>query len=97
MWTRSTDNVTILYDKDGLPYSIECMVKKEAGGPWDCYQAYNFFGWEAERVVAVIGGTNIIRARTHLSVILVEDHFGVYEEIKKYLQQQTWVWLKWCN
>ena len=30
---------------------------------------------------AVIGGTNIIRARTHLSVILVEDHFGVYEEI----------------
>ena len=30
------------------------MVKKEAGGPWDCYQAYNFFGWEAERVVAYL-------------------------------------------
>ena len=24
---------------------------KENGGPWKCYDVYNFFGWEAQRVV----------------------------------------------
>merc|ERR1719295_1578048 len=42
------DNATILYDP-GLPDSIEKMVEKqgkEAGGPWDCYYAVDFYGWE---------------------------------------------------
>ena len=73
--------VTILCDwiEFSLPDSIEIMVKnqgKEEGGPWDCYHAYNFYGWEAERVVAVTTGhpimKKITRARTHLAVILVD-------------------------
>ena len=51
------DNATILYDSD-LPNSMEKMVKKQgkmAGGPWDCYSARDFYGWEAERVVVVTG------------------------------------------
>ena len=66
------------------------MVKKEAGGPWDCYQAYNFFGWEAERVVAVIRVGNIMepitRAKTHLSVMPPRN-----------TSRKTQVWLKRCN
>ena len=69
------------------------MVKeqgKKAGGPWDCYNANNFYGWEAERVVAVTGGNSfmelITRARTHLSVILVDDSSS-YAATKEYFQQ----------
>ena len=74
------DNVTILFDY-GLPESIKDMVKEQgkcAGGPWDCYSVGAFYGWEAERVVAVTTGTGhpimkkITRARTHLAVILVD-------------------------
>ena len=72
------DNVTILYC-DGNPDPIDKMVKdqgKDDGGPWACYYGYNFFGWEAERVVAVTYGGNLMemitRARTHLAVILVD-------------------------
>ena len=75
------DNVIILYAsdlEDSMP--MEKMVKdqgKEAGGPSDCYYADNFYGWEAERVVAVTNGDNIMemitRARTHLAVILVQN------------------------
>merc|ERR1712079_318374 len=79
------DNVTILYDND-IPRSIEKMVKdqgKEAGGPWDCYDAEGFYGWEAERVVAVTRGDDIMemitRARTHLAVILVGFDAGTRE------------------
>ena len=69
------------------------MVKKEAGGPWDCYHAYHFYGWEAERVVAVTSGHNIMelitRAKTHLIVILVEAE-GIsdwYEKTKKHFHE----------
>ena len=58
---------------------MEKMVKdqgKETGGPWDCHYGRNFYGWEAERVVAVTCGSNIMerisRARSHLAVILVD-------------------------
>ena len=72
------------------------MVKeqgKEAGGPWDCYNAFNFYGWEAERVVAVTTGPNltelITRARTHLSVILVRGSRRHYAKTKEYFQQAS--------
>ena len=74
--------------------SIQKLVEeqgKHAGGPWDCYEVYNFYGWEAERVVAVTDGGYIMelitRAKTQLSVILVEDpgDYDVYT--KKYFQQ----------
>ena len=85
------DNATILYG-GYLPPSIEKMVKKqgkEAGGPWDFCDANKFCGWEAERVVLVTKGTGeilemITRARTHLSVILVES--GHLVHYKKFFQ-----------
>ena len=50
---------------------------KEKGGPWECYNAENFFGWEAERVVAVTTGVASFlemttRAKRELILILVE-------------------------
>ena len=72
------------------------MVREEgnkAGGPWDCYEAEDFFGWEAERVIAVTGGDYIMelmtRARTHLCVILVKrpSYPDIYSDVKEYFQQ----------
>ena len=72
------DNVTILFDSY-LLNSIKKMVKKQgkkAGGPWDCYKSSNYYGWEAERVVAVTHGGSIMelitRAKIHLIVIIVD-------------------------
>ena len=85
---------TILFNDAGaVPFSIMASVKgqgKEAGGPWECYNADKFFGSEAERVVAVTGGERIMelitRARTHLCVILVGG--AKYRgETKRYFQQ----------
>ena len=86
---------TILYF--GLPASIEKLAKeqgKEAGGAWECYHAEDFFGWEAEKVVAVTDGRRIMelitRARTHLSVLLVGSDFAkdqVYAKTMKHFQQ----------
>ena len=46
---------------------------REKGGPWECYDAANFYGWEAEKVVAVTTGWNILekatRAKTELILI----------------------------
>ena len=78
----------------GLPASIEKLAKeegKEAGGAWECFRETGFYGWEAERVVAVTGGFNIMepitRGKTHIAVILVKDDVGCYAEAKKYFQQ----------
>ena len=85
------DNATILYAVN-LPDSIRKMVdeqRKESGGPWHCYNTYNFYGWEDERVVAVTDGMSIMelitRAKTHLSVILVEG--SRYAKLKESFQQ----------
>ena len=86
------DKAIILYDYQ-IPHSFEQMVKKKGkktGGPWDWYDAWDFYGWEADRVVAVTCKASIMelitRARTHLSVILVEgsDHYAKHKE---YFQQ----------
>ena len=64
---------------------------KEAGGSWECFRETSFYGWEAERVVTVTGGYNIMepitRGKTHIAVILVEDDVGCYADAKKYFQQ----------
>ena len=61
---------------------------KEKGGPWECYDPFNFYGWEAERVVVVTTGLNfleiITRAKTELILILAEP---VEEEYKKSYQR----------
>ena len=56
------DNATLLYHWD-LTSSMKDICEshgKEKGGPWECYEANNFFGWEAERVVAVTTGWRFI-------------------------------------
>ena len=88
------DNATILFD-NYVPSSIKKMVKeqgKEAGGPWDCYDAWNYFGWETDHVVAVTNGSIIVelitRAKIRLSVILVRnDHNLSYAKTKEYFDQ----------
>ena len=86
------DNATILYN-DFLPSTIEKMAReqgKEAGGSWECYRAQEFCGLEAEQIVVVTSGWNIMkqitRAKTRLSVILVDGGYS-YTKAKKYLQQ----------
>ena len=83
------DNVTILFDY-GLPESIKDMVKEQgkcAGGPWDCYSVGAFYGWEAERVVAVTTGWRFIivelamRAKTDSVKEKKEDSTGKYRVI----------------
>ena len=90
-WSIAADNVTILLDHL-LPSSMSEMVKKqgkEEGGPWDCYDAGDFYGWEAERVVAWGNRYSsileiITSACTHLAVILV----NCYAETKEVKEQQ---------
>ena len=102
------DNATILYNNhatvqnavlyEGYSKSIVKIVKKqgkEAGGPWDCYNAGNFYGWEADRVVAVTSGGNLMemitRAKTLLAVIIVGpvDDGPLYDDTKEYFQKAT--------
>jgi len=91
------DDATLLYERD-LPSSMIKICEshgKEKGGPWECYDAFNFYGWEAERVVVVTtGNINIpemaTRAKTELILILAEpeeeflkeDYQEFQEEIK---------------
>ena len=73
------NDATLLYDwflLSSMKSICESHGKRE-GGPWDCCDAENFYGWEAERVVAVTcGGDHIIeqatRAKTQLILILVK-------------------------
>ena len=94
---RLGDDVTILYDLF-LPSTIQKIVMehgKKEGGPWNCHMADTFFGWEAERVVVVKGGADLLelitRAKTHLVVVLVEvprhSLWVGYERTKKYFLQ----------
>ena len=86
------DDATILYYWN-LPTSIKMMVKNQEqknGGPWKGNSAGNFYGWEANKIVAVTSGESIMelitRAQTRLCVILVEGII-FYEEIKEYFHQ----------
>ena len=82
---------TILY-YDQIPRFIREIVKKQGkdmGGPWDCYGADEFFGSEADRVIAVIDGfymmEMITRARIRLAVILAIN--DVNSNIRKHFQE----------
>ena len=86
------DDATLLYDEYDLPSSMKAICKrhgKEKGGPWECYNASNFFGWEAERVVAVTTGRGNIpeqatRTKTELILVLAEPE---EEERKTYYKR----------
>ena len=57
---------------------------REMGGPWECYDADNFFGWEAERVVVVTAGNHILetatRAKRELILIIAESEKKKYKK-----------------
>jgi len=83
------DEATLLYDMD-LPFSMKEICEshgKEKGGPWECYNAGNFFGWEAEKVVAVTTGLDILeqatRAKIELILIIAKPH---YPRVRKNLE-----------
>ena len=87
------DDVTVLYEH-GLPESVVQVVEeqgREQGGPWNCYDACDFYGWEDSRVVAVTEGVNIMeevtRARTSLCIIMVDDGESYYTDTMKDFQQ----------
>jgi len=73
------DNATILHGLTWSEYVLRVTLKKQSkrfGGLWE---VKNFYGWEADKVVAVVSWYRpdhsiaelISRARTHLAVILV--------------------------
>ena len=87
------DDATLLYNL--LPSSMKEIILstwKEKGGPWDCSDALNFFGWEADTVVAVTAGGGqilemITRAKTQLIIILVEPDDDAFKDGYKNYQK----------
>merc|ERR1712037_316546 len=90
------NDATLLYDWN-LPSSMQNICKsngKEKGGPWECYDAFNFYGWESEAVVAVTTGASTLematRAKTKLILILAEakdkDWKKFYADYQKHFQ-----------
>jgi hypothetical protein len=86
------NEATLLHSN--LPRAATRVVEehgKEKGGPWHRSFSSTFYGWEAERIVAVSTGGNIMelltRARTHLAVVLVDNGKPQYMEYKKYFKQ----------
>ena len=81
------DDATLLDDYI-LPFLMKKICdsyRKDKGGPWECYYANNFYGWEADRVVAVTTGCNILevatRAKRELILILATE--GSFQGIIK--------------
>ena len=91
------NNATLLCDS-WLPSSMIEICKsngKEKGGPWECYNADEFYGWESNKVVAVTAGgfatlEMATRAKTQLILILaepeIEAHKKNYADYQKYFQ-----------
>ena len=88
------DDVTILHA--GLTDSMKAKVNKygkEQGGSWECYRAGDFYGWEADKVVAVTSGYSnmelITRAKTKLIFILIRNdgYKNRYSATQEHFQQ----------
>ena len=102
IWEQWGDDVTLLYDKFLLPSSMTAICEiygKNTGGPWECYRAINFFGWEAERVVAVTSGLNMLematRAKTELCLICAKPE--IEHNVKNYLYLQEDIEAAWIE
>ena len=73
----------------------EICKNEKKGGPWDCFYAWHFFGWEAEKVVVVTAGGDhtlelLTRAKTQLILILVESENEDWKMIKYYTDYQKY-------
>merc|ERR1719432_488818 len=91
------DDATLLYDDNNLPSSMREICKsngKEKGGAWECYHAHKFFGWESNKVVAVVtGGAGYAlematRAKTQLILILAESEVEAWKNFYAKYQKQ---------
>ena len=60
------DNVTVLFDG----FNREPIEKwmKAAGAHWDCYDAFNFYGWEDERVIILAQGPTLMEMITRAKI-----------------------------
>ena len=71
---------------------------KKKGGPWECYNAEDFFGWEADQVVAVTCGVSFTlematRTKTRLILVAAEGEWKAdmkfYARYQKYFQDSA--------
>merc|ERR1712038_34695 len=81
------DNATLIYDYEFHSFMREIREshRTKKGEPWKCYYTGDFYGWEAEKVVAVgIGGPvsleEATRAKTELILIIAESEKKEYKE-----------------
>ena len=74
--------MTILHDNDISSEDLKTVQGMTTSGvvegsQWKCYNADNFYGWEADNVVAVSTGFSILemitRARNRLCVVMVDS------------------------
>ena len=58
---------------------------KAEGGPWDCFFAFKYYGWETEKVVAVGTGQFIMESitRSEYLICLINDIVFLKVFIKK--------------
>ena len=63
------DSVTLLYDDLSYPLKRALEVKvKEKAGTWECYDGFDFYGWEAEKVIVVTNGKWIMELITRARI-----------------------------
>ena len=69
------DTATILHD-NVPPKMLKFPLKlgKAEGGPWDCFFAFKYYGWETEKVVAVVTGQFIMESITRWVEVLDLPH-----------------------
>jgi len=93
------NDATLLYDL--YSYLSSSMRKicesngKKKGGAWECYNAFDFYGWESDHMVAVTTGhvrtlEMATRAKRRLILILAEaeneKYKKLYSDYQKHLQ-----------
>ena len=62
-------SATLLYDDLSYPLRRALEVKvKEMAGTWECYDGFDFYGWEAEKVIVVTNGKWIMELITRARI-----------------------------
>ena len=63
------NSATLLYDDLSYPLRRAFEVKvKEMAGTWECYDGFDFYGWEAENVIVVTNGKWIMELITRARI-----------------------------
>ena len=65
------DDVTILHDNvPSKMLKFPLKLGKAEGGPWDCFFAFKYYGWETEKVVALCTGQFIMESITRSEYLI---------------------------